>query len=138
VPVRHIDRSGSLSDLLAARGLARGRSAARLSAVGLPGTCSRRNYADGLGFWLLVFETVIMPAGRLVLYTEGCHGGAVFLSASCAAKPATRVKPLTSAAAMPARRGARRVGGPAGCRSGARTSVLVPLRPGPGPRSAAG
>jgi GntR family transcriptional regulator len=77
-PVRHIDWSGSLSDLLAAQGHPPASSAARLRAVDPPEEARRRYCLDGFGPWLLISETVITPSGRRVLYAEGYHRGDTF------------------------------------------------------------
>ncbi|MER6138711.1 GntR family transcriptional regulator [Streptomyces sparsogenes] len=77
-PVRHLDWSGSLSDLLAAHGHPPVSSAARLSAVELPEDVQRRYSLGGFGPWLLISETVITPAGRPVLHAEDYHRGDAF------------------------------------------------------------
>lgn len=77
-PIRHIDWSRSLSDLLAAQGHPPVSSAARLKAVDLPEDARRRYSLDGFGPWLLISETVITPSGRRVLYAEDYHRGDAF------------------------------------------------------------
>ncbi|WP_331769406.1 GntR family transcriptional regulator (plasmid) [Embleya sp. NBC_00888] len=77
-PVRHIDWTGSLNDLLAAQNCSPESSAARLRAVDLPAEAIERYSLQGLGPWLLVSETVITATGRPVLYAEDYHRGSVF------------------------------------------------------------
>ncbi|MGI9007741.1 MAG: GntR family transcriptional regulator [Streptosporangiaceae bacterium] len=78
-PVRHVNWSGSLTDLLAAQGHLMASSAARIQAVDLPREV-QDTYQLGAGYgpWLLITETVVTTAGRPVLQSQGYHRGSLF------------------------------------------------------------
>lgn len=77
-PIKHIDWTGSLNELLAAQGYPTASSAARLQAVNLPQDVCDRYSLGGLGPWLLITETVVTTAGKRVLYAEDYHRGDAF------------------------------------------------------------
>ena len=77
-PLRHVDWTGSLNDLLGAHGHLPVSSAARIQAVDLPEEPASRYSLGGLGPWLLVTETAVTGAGRPVLYASDYHRGEAF------------------------------------------------------------
>lgn len=77
-PVKHLDWTGSLNELLAAQGLAPVSSTARIEAAELPPDVSERYALGGLGPWLLVTETAITRSGRRVLHSANYHRGGRF------------------------------------------------------------
>jgi GntR family transcriptional regulator len=77
-PLRHVDWSGSLNDLLGAQGHLPVSSAARIQAVELPEEPAARYSLGGLGPWLLVTETAVTGSGRPVLYASDYHRGESF------------------------------------------------------------
>jgi GntR family transcriptional regulator len=77
-PLRHVDWTGSLNDLLGAHGHLPVSSTARIQAVELPEEPATRYALGGLGPWLLVTETAITSSGRPVLHASDYHRGAAF------------------------------------------------------------
>ena len=77
-PLKHMNWSGSLNDLLSAQGHSPVSSAARLRAVELPEATAERFALSGLGPWLLISESVVTASGRHVLYAQGFHRGEKF------------------------------------------------------------
>jgi GntR family transcriptional regulator len=77
-PLRHVDWTGSLNDLLGAHGHLPVSSAARIQAVELPEQAAARYALGGLGPWLLVTETAVTGNGRPVLYASDYHRGEAF------------------------------------------------------------
>ncbi|MCO5970256.1 GntR family transcriptional regulator [Actinoallomurus soli] len=77
-PIRHVNWTGSLNDLLAAQGYPPVSSVARLQAVDLPPDVCERYSLGGVGPWLLISETVITTSGRPVLYAQDYHRGDAF------------------------------------------------------------
>ncbi|NYD23223.1 GntR family transcriptional regulator [Kineococcus aurantiacus] len=77
-PVRHVDWTGSLTELLAIQGHLPVSSAARLQAVELPEQVRTQYHLDGFGPWLLITETAITTTGRRVLLAEDYHRGDAF------------------------------------------------------------
>jgi GntR family transcriptional regulator len=77
-PLKHMNWSGSLNDLLSAQGHSPVSSAARLRAVELPGSVAAKYSLADLGPWLLISESVITASGRRVLYAQGYHRGEKF------------------------------------------------------------
>lgn len=77
-PFKHINWTGSLTDLLAAHGHLMVSSAARLQAVDLPPEVAERYRLAGFGPWLLITETVVTTAGRPVLRSRDYHRGSLF------------------------------------------------------------
>jgi GntR family transcriptional regulator len=78
-PVRHVNWSGSLTDLLAAHGHLMASSAARIQAQDPPQEIQDTyQLGPGYGPWLLITETVVTTAGRPVLRSQGYHRGSLF------------------------------------------------------------
>jgi GntR family transcriptional regulator len=77
-PIKHIDWTGSLNELLAAHGYLAVSSAARLQAVELPEDVSDRYSLGNLGPWLLITETAVTATGQRVLYAQDYHRGDAF------------------------------------------------------------
>ena len=77
-PVKHVDWSASLSELLAAQGFAPTSSLASLGATALPDGVERRFSLRGLGPWLLITETALTPSGIPVIHSAGYHRGNYF------------------------------------------------------------
>ncbi|NJC70727.1 GntR family transcriptional regulator [Planosporangium thailandense] len=77
-PLRHVDWTGSLTDLLGAHGHLPVSSTARLQAVDLPEVAATRYHLDSLGPWLLVTETAVTASGRPVLHASDYHRGDAF------------------------------------------------------------
>jgi GntR family transcriptional regulator len=76
--LRHVDWTGSLTELLGAHGHLPVSSTARIQAVDLPEETTGRYALGGLGPWLLVTETAVTAAGRPVLHAADYHRGAAF------------------------------------------------------------
>ncbi|WP_432563911.1 GntR family transcriptional regulator [Kineococcus sp. SYSU DK003] len=77
-PARHLDWTGSLTDVLAAQGHLPVSSAARLQAVDLPEHVREQYHLGGYGPWLLITETAITVSGRRVLHAQDYHRGDTF------------------------------------------------------------
>jgi GntR family transcriptional regulator len=77
-PVRHLDWTGSLTEILAAQGHLPVSSAARLQAVDLPERVQELYHLGGQGPWLLITETAITVSGRRVLHAQDYHRGDTF------------------------------------------------------------
>jgi GntR family transcriptional regulator len=77
-PLRHVDWTGSLNDLLGAHGHLPVSSTARIQAVDMPAEAASRHALSGLGPWLLVTETAVTSSGRPVLYASDYHRGETF------------------------------------------------------------
>jgi GntR family transcriptional regulator len=77
-PVRHVDWTGSLHELLAAQGYAPASSSARLRAVTLPVDVARTYSLDASEPWLLITETVINETGLRIVYALDYHRGDQF------------------------------------------------------------
>ena len=77
-PLRHVDWTGSLTELLGAHGHLPVSSAARIQAVDLPEETAGRYTLSGLGPWRMVTETAVTNAGRPVLHAADYHRGAAF------------------------------------------------------------
>jgi GntR family transcriptional regulator len=77
-PIKHLNWTGSLNDLLSAQGFTPVSSAARLRAVDLPQDVQQRYSLSNLGPWLLICETVISNDGSHILYAEDYHRGDMF------------------------------------------------------------
>jgi GntR family transcriptional regulator len=77
-PLRHVDWTGSLTELLGAHGQLPVSSTARIQAVELPDEAATRYHLDGLGPWLLVTETAVTSSGRPVLHAADYHRGEKF------------------------------------------------------------
>lgn len=77
-PVKHLDWTGSLNELLEAQGLGPVSSSARIEAAELPEEVAERYSLQGLGPWLLITETAITRSGRRVLRSANYHRGGRF------------------------------------------------------------
>jgi GntR family transcriptional regulator len=77
-PLRHVDWTGSVNDMLGLHGHLPVSSTARIQAVELPEEPAARYALAGLGPWLLVTETAVTSSGRPVLYASDYHRGAAF------------------------------------------------------------
>ena len=77
-PAKHMDWSGSLTEIYSRIGRPLSFSTARLQAVNLPAEVCARYSLDGYDPWLLITETVITAAGEPVLYAKDYHRGDLF------------------------------------------------------------
>jgi GntR family transcriptional regulator len=77
-PVKHVDWSGSLTDMYTRLGRPLSFSTARLQAVNLPADVRKQYSLEDYDPWLLITETVITAAGEPVLFAQDYHRGDVF------------------------------------------------------------
>jgi GntR family transcriptional regulator len=77
-PVKHLDWSGSLTEIYGRLGRPLAFATARLQAVNLPAEVRKQYSLEDYDPWLLITETVITAAGEPVLFAKDYHRGDVF------------------------------------------------------------